>query len=137
MELPAVAGQKPPGQLALQPESIALFCLDPKMAALATRLSQALPLTAFQPDVQAPEAVCREAFATYSVVIFLGPAVLPVETLSALVDESATRPVVLTLNSLKPPVVQQWPTGARKASAMIHFLTAFAMSGEPATGKRG
>ena len=86
----------------VKPESIALFCLTPGGVRLAKRLAAMLPLTCFTSEKLLEEgflpfengfaSAAREAFSSYSALIFIGATGIAVRVLAPLVNDKFSDP---------------------------------------------
>lgn len=91
----------------VKPESIALFCLTPGGVALAKRLAAMLPLTCFTSEKLREEGfipfdggfanTARQAFTTYTALIFIGATGIAVRVLAPLVNDKFSDPAVSSL----------------------------------------
>ena len=92
----------------VKPESIALFCLTPGGVRLAKRLAAMLPLTCFTSEKLLEEgflpfengfaSAAREAFSSYSALIFIGATGIAVRVLAPLVNDKFSDPAVVVID---------------------------------------
>lgn len=116
----------------VKPESIALFCLTPGGVRLAKRLAAMLPLTCYTSEALQEEgfipfnggfaSAAREAFSSFSALIFIGATGIAVRVLAPLVNDkpagcrskpSAPRRCASTSTAFRPRLL----SGRRSASA--------------------
>ncbi|MTH47417.1 cobalt-precorrin 5A hydrolase [Intestinirhabdus alba] len=116
----------------VKPESIALFCLTPGGVALAKRLAAMLPVTCFTSEKLLEEgflpfengfANCaREAFASYSALIFIGATGIAVRVLAPLVNDKFSDPAVVVIDERGQHVISLLSGHAGGANALTRYL---------------
>ena len=92
----------------VKPESIALFCLTPGGVRLAKRLAAMLPLTCYTSEALQEEGfipfnggfanAAREAFSSFSALIFIGATGIAVRVLAPLVNDKLSDPAVVVID---------------------------------------
>lgn len=92
----------------VKPESIALFCLTPGGVRLAKRLAAMLPLTCYTSEALQEEgfipfnggfaSAAREAFSSFSALIFIGATGIAVRVLAPLVNDKLSDPAVVVID---------------------------------------
>ncbi len=92
----------------VKPESIALFCLTPGGVRLAKRLAAMLPLTCYSSEALQEEgfipfnggfaSAAREAFSSFSALIFIGATGIAVRVLAPLVNDKLSDPAVVVID---------------------------------------
>ncbi|CBG88863.1 cobalt-precorrin 5A hydrolase [Citrobacter rodentium] len=116
----------------VKPESIALFCLTPGGVQLAKRLAAMLPLTCFTSEKLREEGflafeggfahAAREAFSSYSALIFIGAAGIAVRVLAPLVNDKFSDPAVVVIDERGQHVISLLSGHAGGANALTRYL---------------
>lgn len=116
----------------VKPESIALFCLTPGGVALAKRLSAMLPLTCFTSEKLREEGfipfdggfanTARQAFTTYTALIFIGATGIAVRVLAPLVNDKFSDPAVVVIDERGQHVISLLSGHAGGANALTRYL---------------
>ena len=116
----------------VKPESIALFCLTPGGVRLAKRLAAMLPLTCFTSEKLLEEgflpfengfaSAAREAFSSYSALIFIGATGIAVRVLAPLVNDKFSDPAVVVIDERGQHVISLLSGHAGGANALSRYL---------------
>ncbi len=116
----------------VKPESIALFCLTPGGVALAKRLAAMLPLTCFTSEKLREEGfipfdggfanTARQAFTTYTALIFIGATGIAVRVLAPLVNDKFSDPAVVVIDERGQHVISLLSGHAGGANALTRYL---------------
>jgi Cobalamin biosynthesis protein CbiG len=116
----------------VKPESIALFCLTPGGVALAKRLAAALPLTCFTSEKLLEEGFqpfdggfaqsVREAFSSYSALVFIGSTGIAVRVLAPLIDDKFSDPAVVVIDERGLHVISLLSGHVGGANALTRYL---------------
>ncbi|EBH3047254.1 cobalt-factor II C(20)-methyltransferase [Salmonella enterica] len=116
----------------VKPESIALFCLTPGGVALAKKLSAMLPLTCFTSEKLREEGfipfdggfanTARQAFTTYTALIFIGATGIAVRVLAPLVNDKFSDPAVVVIDERGQHVISLLSGHAGGANALTRYL---------------
>ena len=116
----------------VKPESIALFCLTPGGVRLAKRLAAMLPLTCFTSEKLLEEgflpfengfaSAAREAFSSYSALIFIGATGIAVRVLAPLVNDKFSDPAVVVIDERGQHVISLLSGHAGGANALTRYL---------------
>lgn len=116
----------------VKPESIALFCLTPGGVLLAKRLATMLPITCFTSEKLLEEGFmpfdggfaqsARDAFASYSALIFIGATGIAVRVLAPLVNDKFSDPAVVVVDERGQHVISLLSGHAGGANALTRYL---------------
>ena len=115
----------------VKPESIALFCLTPGGVRLAKRLAAMLPLTCYTSEALQEEgfipfnggfaSAAREAFSSFSALIFIGATGIAVRVLAPLVNDKLSDPAVVVIDERARHVISLL-SGHAGANALTRYL---------------
>ncbi|HGG0988170.1 TPA: cobalt-precorrin 5A hydrolase, partial [Klebsiella pneumoniae] len=116
----------------VKPESIALFCLTPGGVRLAKRLAAMLPLTCYTSEALQEEgfipfnggfaSAAREAFSSFSALIFIGATGIAVRVLAPLVNDKLSDPAVVVIDERARHVISLLSGHAGGANALTRYL---------------
>ena len=116
----------------VKPESIALFCLTPGGVRLAKRLAAMLPLTCYTSEALQEEgfipfnggfaSAAREAFSSFSALIFIGATGIAVRVLAPLVNDKFSDPAVVVIDERARHVISLLSGHAGGANALTRYL---------------
>ncbi|MDU2541648.1 MAG: cobalamin biosynthesis protein CbiG, partial [Klebsiella sp.] len=116
----------------VKPESIALFCLTPGGVRLAKRLAAMLPLTCYTSEALQEAgfipfnggfaSAAREAFSSFSALIFIGATGIAVRVLAPLVNDKLSDPAVVVIDERARHVISLLSGHAGGANALTRYL---------------
>ncbi|MBV8042415.1 cobalt-precorrin 5A hydrolase [Pluralibacter sp.] len=116
----------------VRPDAIALFCLTPGGVRLAKRLAAMLPLTCFTSEKLLEDGfmpfdggftrTARDAFASYSALIFIGATGIAVRVLAPLINDKCSDPAVVVIDERGQHVISLLSGHAGGANALTRFL---------------